>query len=85
MNTLYVREWAADICDVFEKFLDRRDITVPSEDRVLENDPVLPRIYGIDYAELEDNVKDVIIKLAVDLIKGNYKNLNITDYNGGNE
>lgn len=49
----------ADIVEVFEDFLDRRGIVIPNEDK--EEDEGASNIYGCDFAELSDNVEEVLI------------------------
>lgn len=57
-----VRRVALEICDLFEDLLDTHDITIPDDDR--EDDEAEARIYGMTYAELEDNVKEILINFA---------------------
>ena len=57
-----VRKVALDICELFEDLLDTHDITIPDEDR--DGDEAESRIYGMTYAELEDNVKEILIDFA---------------------
>ena len=61
-NKIKVRQFAASICDLFENLLDEYDIDIPNDDR--EGDNGEPHIYGITYAELEDNVKEVLLEFA---------------------
>lgn len=49
-----------DIIEVFEDFLDERGIILENEDK--KEDADASNIYSMDYAELEDNVKDVLDK-----------------------
>lgn len=62
MKTIKVRKFALDICELFEDLLDTHNIDIPDEDR--EGDESEARIYGMTYAELEDNVKDILIDFA---------------------
>lgn len=50
----------ADVVEVFEDFLDRRGIVIQNEDKA--EDPDASNIYGCDFAELSDNVEEVLIK-----------------------
>ena len=61
-NKVKVRQFAASICDLFENLLDEYDIDIPNDDR--EGDDGEAHIYGITYAELEDNVKEVLLEFA---------------------
>ena len=61
-NKVKVRQFAASICDLFENLLDEYDIDIPNDDR--EGDDGEAHIYGITYAELEDNVKEVLMEFA---------------------
>lgn len=76
---IYLRDYAASVCDEFESLLDKHGIDIPDEDR--EGKEGECRIYGITYAELEDNVMNVLFKLAADI------SVELTDYfvNHGNE
>ena len=57
-----VRKVALDICELFEDLLDEHDIIIPDDDR--EDDEAEARIYGETYAELEDNVKEILMEFA---------------------
>ena len=57
-----VRKVALDICELFEDLLETHNIDIPDEDR--EGDECEARIYGMTYAELEDNVRDILIDFA---------------------
>lgn len=46
------------IVEIFEDFLEARGVTIPNPDR--EEDPDSAIIYGMDYAELEENVEDLL-------------------------
>ena len=52
------RKAAIKIMEIFEEFLDRKDITIPSEDR--EGNPEEARIYGCEYYELEDKITEIL-------------------------
>ena len=62
MSIVKVRKTALDICELFEDLLDTHNIDIPDEDR--EGDENEARIYGMTYAELEDNVRDILIAFA---------------------
>ena len=55
------RELAANILDIFEDFLDRYNITIPSEDR--EGKPEEARLFGSEYYELEDELTSFFKKI----------------------
>lgn len=57
-----VRKTALDICELFENLLDEHNIDIPDDDR--EGDESEARIYGMTYAELEEDVKEILIKFA---------------------
>ena len=62
-NRIYTHDEAARIVELFEDLLDKHDITVPSPDddqREPENDA---RLYGIVYADLLDEVENILINL----------------------
>lgn len=47
------------IIEVFEDFLDKRGIDVPNEDKAQDPEGA-STIYGIDFAELMDEIADVL-------------------------
>ena len=56
-------ETLALIVEVFEDFLERRGIDIPNPDR--EEDPCASLIYGMDYAELSDNLEELLVSLGM--------------------
>ena len=62
MSKVKVRLIANEICELFEDILDKHNIDIPDEDR--EGDESEARIYGMTYAELEDNVKEILVEFA---------------------
>ena len=62
MSIVKVRKVALDICELFEDLLETHNIDIPDEDR--EGDECEARIYGMTYAELEDNVKEILVEFA---------------------
>ena len=52
---------AQEIVEIFEDFLEKRGVNIPNEDRDAD-DPGAAIIYGIDYAEILDNVEDMLQK-----------------------
>ena len=64
---VYTQEVAHDIVEKFENLLDRHNIDIPDEDRELEDDSDnTARIYGMTYAEILEEVEDIIIELLND-------------------
>ncbi|MBQ2183857.1 MAG: hypothetical protein II399_04410 [Lachnospiraceae bacterium] len=53
-NEIRVRQLSADICEIFEDYLDETDITIPSYDR--EGEEGEARLYGTEYYDTEDSV-----------------------------
>lgn len=53
-------EFCMDIIECFEDFLDRRGIVLKNEDK--EEDEDASNIYGMDYAELEEGISDIMYK-----------------------
>lgn len=49
---------AIDILDLFENVLEENDITIPDEDRT--GDETEARLYGMTYANLEDEIVEMI-------------------------
>ena len=62
MSIVKVRKVALDICELFEELLDTHNIDIPDDDR--EGDDGEARIYGMTYAELEDDVRDILVDFA---------------------
>ena len=56
-----VRQTSKDICNLFEDLLDKHNIKIPDEDRQGEESEA--PIYGITYAELEEQVTDVLTNI----------------------
>jgi len=59
MNASKARRVAIEILDEFEELLDRKGITIPSEDREGREEEAC--IYGTEYYELEDTVMDILV------------------------
>jgi len=55
-----LEEIAHTIIDEFEDLLDKKDITIPSEDR--ENNPDEARIFGKEYYDLEERIAKILEK-----------------------
>ena len=57
-------EFLGQIIDVFDDFLERKDIRIPSSDTEMEENNVLEgntaRIYGDDYAEIEAEIEELL-------------------------
>lgn len=49
---------AIRILDAFEEMLEEKNITIPDDDR--SGDPSEARIYGCTYANLEDEIADIL-------------------------
>lgn len=62
MKEIKLRQFSASICDVFEELLDKYDITIPDEDRT--GDESEARLYGMEYADTEDYVTQILVELA---------------------
>lgn len=54
------RELAIEILEVFEDFLERKGIKIPSKDR--EGKPEEACLYGREYYELEDAITEILKK-----------------------
>lgn len=78
---IYTQEVAHDIIEKFEDLLDEHNIDIPDEDRELESDPDnTARIYGITYANLLEDVENLVIEL-LGICKVNCQP---SEWNGGN-
>ena len=53
---------AQEIVELFEDFLEKHGVNIPNEDRDADGDPDAAIIYGMDYAEILDNVEDALKK-----------------------
>ena len=56
---IYTHNLAADMIELFEDELDKRNIKIPDEDRT--GDESEAAIYGMTYANLLDDVESVIV------------------------
>ena len=62
MNTIKLRQFSADICEVFEDLLDKHNITIPDKNR--EGDESEARLYGDEYSDTEDYVTQILYHLV---------------------
>lgn len=62
MEKIKVRRFALTICNLFENLLDEYNIDIPDDDR--EGNDEEAHIYGMTYAQLEDDVKEILIEFA---------------------
>lgn len=57
-------EFLGQLIDVFDDFLEERDVRIPTSDAEMEENDELEeneaRIYGSDYSELEENIKELL-------------------------
>ena len=72
-----LREYSVAICELFECLLDWHNITIPDEDREGDNNEA--RLYGMTYANLEEDVL-YLLKELVTKVKET-PNANIDDEN----
>ena len=63
-NEEQARNVAIRILDEFEELLDRKDITVPSDDR--EGGADEARLYGSEYSGLEEDITAILLDTAGD-------------------
>ena len=66
--TIKLREYSVDIVELFEDILEKHNIDIPDEDRT--GDDSEARLYGMTYANLEDEVL-YVLKSLVDTLKIN--------------
>ena len=66
-----IRECAVDIVEIFEDFLDDKEINVPCEDWGEESERRInessARVYGSEYGNLIDKIEDRLEALKEDL------------------
>ena len=62
MNEIKLRQFSADICEVFEDLLDKHNITIPDKNR--EGDESEARLYGDEYSDTEDYVTQILCHLV---------------------
>ena len=60
-DEIKVKQYSAEICDLFEELLDMNDITIPDNDRT--GDESEARIYGETWSELIDQTTDILCSL----------------------
>jgi hypothetical protein len=58
-----LREYSVEIVELFEDILEKHDITIPDEDRT--GDECEARLYGMTYANLEDDVLHALCRLVL--------------------
>lgn len=75
--TIKLREYSVEIVELFEDILEKHNIDIPDVDRT--GDDSEARLYGMTYANLEDDVLEVLTSL-VETVKGNL-NAEIDTYN----
>ena len=64
-ETINVRQISQNICQLFEKVLDKHNIDIPDPDReISEEDSSLAHIYGVTYFNLEDDVTEILTEFA---------------------
>ena len=73
-----VRQFSADICELFEDLLDRHNITIPDEDR--EGDESEARLFGTTYYDLEDDVTGLLLDLIAEVKKNPAAKINSEEY-----
>ena len=66
--TIKLREYSVVIVELFEDILEAHNIDIPDEDRT--GDESEARLYGMTYANLEDDVLSLLVDL-VDKLKNN--------------
>lgn len=64
MREIKVRPYAFDICELFEDLLDKHNITIPDEDDDQREPDNCARLYGMTYANLEDEVVSILRQFA---------------------
>ena len=57
---IYLRKYASSIVGLFEKLLDKNNLTIPSEEDDQKEPDNAARLYGMVYAELEDAVVGIL-------------------------
>lgn len=76
--TVYTKEYAAAIVDIFEDFLDEKGIEIPNNEK--EGDEHEAIIYGEDWEYLMQNVTGIIKKLCININTYNTINTNSEDW-----
>ena len=62
ISEIGLRQFSADICDIFEDLLAEHNITIPDPDRTGEEDEA--RLYGTTYTNVEDKITRILSVLA---------------------
>lgn len=73
-----IRQYSADICDVFEDLLDRFSISIPSADR--SGDEGEACLYGTEYSDTEDAVTELLLSLIEEVKKNPDAEINSEEY-----
>ena len=64
VNNQDMAEFLGQLIDVFDDFLEERDGRIPTSDAEMEENDELEeseaRIYGSDYSELEENIRELL-------------------------
>lgn len=60
-GTIYTRDRAAEIVELFENILDQHDIMIPCDDRTGDEDEGC--LYGSVYSDLLDEVEGILCEL----------------------
>jgi len=60
-----LRTYSIAICDEFENLLEKHGIAIPDEDRTGAGEEAC--IYGMTYAELEDSITHLLLKLVAEV------------------
>ena len=78
MKEIKLRQFSASICDVFEDLLDKYNITIPDEDRI--GDESEARLYGMEYADTEDYITQILVQLVQKVRANPYATINFLEY-----
>lgn len=78
MKEIKLRQLSADICNIFEDLLDKHNITIPDEDRT--GDESEARLYGMEYADTEDYVTQILVQLVQEVRENPNATINCFEY-----
>ena len=56
-------EFIGQIIDIFEDFLEERDIDIPNEEKAESDEPAI--IYGTDYGDLQSELEGMLLAWGV--------------------
>lgn len=57
-----VPELIGQFIDVFEDFLDEKEVRIPNDEKTEDDEEFAANIYGTDYDNLSDNIEAILMR-----------------------